>query len=548
MPGSDPTLLDRVPRTAAATLESMPVSQDSEILQPLPDVCEAQQRDADIGPIITWIESGPRPEWSVVAPYSAALKCYWAQWDSLRVKEGVLYRLWESPRGDQTVWQLIVPRSLQQDVFQQLHCSPTAGHFGVTKTLRRVRERFYWARNHQDVSDWCRSCTACASRKGPMRRPRAPMAQYNVGVPIERVALDILGPLPVSEAGNKYLLIVADYFTKWPEGYPLPNQEATTVAEALVREFVCRFGVPREIHSDQGRNFESLVFTEMCRLLGMKKTRTTALHPQSDGMVERYNRTIAAQLSIFVDQHQRDWDQHVPLLLMAYRSAVHESTRCTPARLMFGRDLRLPVDLLYGRPEERENTTHYVEALQEKLDKVHDFARERIKLSSDRMKRYYDVRATGDQLNEGDLVWLYNPQRKKGITPKFQRPWQGPFRILKRINDLVYRIQLKPTTKPRVVHYNRLWKYHGDDPSNRSPGARTVPKASETVDEPEEATDRTAEASPDETSSETEEAVDHTGTVLGDNTPTGLRRGSRARRRTQFYGHPRRLTLEEGAV
>ena len=114
------------------------------------------------------------------------------------------------------------------------------------------------------------------------------MGQYNVGAPMERLALDVLGPLPISNAGNKYQLIVADYFTKWPEAYPLPNQEATTVAEVVVNEFVCRFGVPLEIHSDQGRNFESAAFTEMCNLIGMK-TRTTPLHPQSDGMVERFN-------------------------------------------------------------------------------------------------------------------------------------------------------------------------------------------------------------------------------------------------------------------
>ena len=105
---------------------------------------------------------------------------------------------------------------------------------------------------------------------------------------MERLAIDVLGPLPVSDAGNKYLLIAADYFTKWPEAYPLPNQETVTVVEVLVTEFVCRFGVPLELHSDQGRNFESAVFAKMCNLLGIEKTRTTPLHPQSDGMVERY--------------------------------------------------------------------------------------------------------------------------------------------------------------------------------------------------------------------------------------------------------------------
>ena len=119
---------------------------------------------------------------------------------------------------------------------------------------------------------------------------------------------------------------IQSHFTKWVEAYPLPFQEAVVVAEALVNNFVCRFEVPLIIHSDQGRNFESQVFAEMCRLLGVNKTRTTLLHPQSDGMVERFNRAIEDQLPKFVDSNQWDWDTHIPLLLMAYRTAVHETT------------------------------------------------------------------------------------------------------------------------------------------------------------------------------------------------------------------------------
>ncbi len=423
----------------------------------------SQANDGDIRPIVEWLEkSRDRPRWEEVAPCSEATKAYWAQWQSLELHDGVLYRLWETPAGDASVKQLVVPKTLRPDVLHQLHNVPVAGHFGVAKTLGRLRERFYWPRCHRDVRDWCRSCDLCAQKRGPPRKRRSPLGQYNVGSPLERLAIDILGPLPETEEGNKYIAIVADYFTKWVEAYPLPNQEATTIAEALVRECICRFGVPLFLHSDQGRNFEATVFAETCRLMGIKKTRTTPYHPQSDGMVERFNRTLEAQLAKFVDYHQRDWDKHIPFLLMAYRSAVHDSTGCSPAKLMFGHDLRLPIDLEFGRPEvEPGPVTEFASALQDRIDSVHDFARTHLKLASDRMKRRYDSVLAGHPLEAGEAVWLHNPQRRKGLSPKLTRPWQGPYTIVKKINDLIYRIQLGPTTKPKVVHRDRLWKYEG---------------------------------------------------------------------------------------
>ena len=148
--------------------------------------------------------------------------------------------------------------------------------------------------------------------------------------------MDILGPLPLTPRGNKFVLVVTDYFTKWTESYAIPNQEATIVAEKLVSEFVCRFGVPREIHSDQGTNFESKVMTEVCKLLDIEKTRTTPLHPQSDGQVERYNRTLIEMLRGKLRDSQEDWDLQLQPCMMAYRSSVHESTGETPNMLMLG--------------------------------------------------------------------------------------------------------------------------------------------------------------------------------------------------------------------
>jgi len=254
---------------------------------------------------------------------------------------------------------------------------------------------------------------------------------------------------------------VADYFSKWTEAYALPNQGAVTVAETLIHQWICRYGVPGELHSDQGRNFESSVFYSVCEALGIKKTRTTALHPQSDGMVERMNRTLVNYLEKVVSDHQRDWDQHIPFFLLAYRSAVHESTGQTPASIVFGRQLRLPCDLQFGlKPGTDVTGEDYVSQLRERLHETHERVRQRIGLASTKMKTFYDRQAAEGGYSTGDLVWLFNPKRRKGLSPKLQHAWEGPFEVVKRINDVIYRVK-KPGGKRRVVHYNRMAPFPG---------------------------------------------------------------------------------------
>ncbi|GFY29300.1 retrovirus-related Pol polyprotein from transposon 412 [Trichonephila clavipes] len=223
-------------------------------------VREDQMADPDIKPLIEFMESSSnKPSWQDISAYSPTTKQYWALWNSLHLRNGVLYRKFESEDGKTFRWQLVLPRSRIPEVLKELHGSPTGGHFGVMKTLHRVRERFCWGKVRADVEQWCKSCDACSARKGPKIRSRGKLHRYNVGAPFERIAFDILGPLPRTASGNKYLLVVMDYFTKWPEVYPIPDQEAPTVAEAVVQHWISRYGVPLQLHSDQGRNFVSAV-------------------------------------------------------------------------------------------------------------------------------------------------------------------------------------------------------------------------------------------------------------------------------------------------
>ena len=133
----------------------------------------------------------------------------------------------------------------------------------------------------------CRHCKVCQQRKPGPGNGRAKLAQCPVGAPLEKIVVDIMGPLPTTDGGNEYIMVVCDYFSKYTEAYAIPNHTAQVVADKLVTEFVTHFGVPQQLHSDQGREFESDLFQELCRLLEIDKTRTTPYRPQSDGLVER---------------------------------------------------------------------------------------------------------------------------------------------------------------------------------------------------------------------------------------------------------------------
>ena len=442
------------------------------------DAVKADQGNDDVLKlVIDWKRHDRRPAWGEVARYSPAVKTYWAQWNSLLLVDDLLQRHIEDPDGSNARNQIVIPRSRVPEVLREVHNGVTGGHLGVTKTLSKLRERFYWANCKDDVKDWCRKCVMCAASNGPQRRGKAPMRQYNVGSPFERIAIDVAGPFPETDGGNKYIIVVMDYFSKWVEAYALPNQVASTVADALVKDWICRFGVPLELHSDQGRNFESSLFQNVCKILNIRKTRTTALHPQSDGMVERMNRTINRHLAKVVSDHQRDWDKYLHLFMLAYRSAVQESTGQSPASIVMGRELRLPCDLMFGCPPAEDVAGEdYGSRLRQRMNDIHERVRLNIQTASDRMKQTYDIRAAEGGFQPGDRVWLHNPQRRRGYSPKLQNSWEGPYTVMDRINDVIYRVQKPPRGKPRVVHFNRLAPYAGD---HRDAAARSLRDATE---------------------------------------------------------------------
>ena len=428
------------------------------------EIQDFQKEDVNIYQMITWLQEKSVPlQFPKVANH--ALQTLWLQRKFLTLRDGILYRCWEDvPGGGKNKrLQLVLPHKMRTKVLEDLHNSPSGSHLGVMKTLQKVQYRFYWPGQRKDVEDWCKACQSCGSRKNPPKTRRAPMQIIQSSTPMQRVAMDILGPLPVTSMGNKYILVIADYFTKWVEAFPMPNMEATTVARLFVDQFVCRFGTPEFLHTDQGRNFESTIIKESCKLLGITKTRTSPYHPQSDGLVERFNRTVLNMLSIMTQEDEHCWDLHLPHVMMAYRTSVQETTGFTPFSLMFGREARLPIDVVFGSPPNHnsvQSTNEYSKQMRQRLEDSYNRVRKHMNLQQRRQKDVYDHRTHGNPFKVNDLVWLHSPVIPKGLSRKFHHPWQGPFKIMKNMTDTIYRIQsLQNPRKRLVVHFNRLKPY-----------------------------------------------------------------------------------------
>ena len=205
---------------------------------------------------------------------------------------------------------------------------------------------------------------------------------------MERIAFDILSFPEPTEDGNTCVLVICDYFTKWSEAFALEDHKAATVADVLVTEVFLKLGIPRFIHSDQAPEFMSELMTELHSLLEIQRTRTCPYRPQSDGLVERFNRTLIDMLSKFCNENLNDWDHHLPYLVSAYRATRNESTQCSPNLLMLGREVTFPVDLMY--PLENEQEYHcavgYVEWVRQAMRENFERAREQLGRAAERQK------------------------------------------------------------------------------------------------------------------------------------------------------------------
>eukprot|EP00057_Strongylocentrotus_purpuratus_P026705 XP_011681179.1 PREDICTED: uncharacterized protein LOC105446277 [Strongylocentrotus purpuratus] len=354
---------------------------------------------------------------------------------------------------------VVLPKSQREKVMKVAHESLMGGHIGINNTMAKIKCQFFWPGMSVDVANFCRSCDICQKTASKGRVPKATLGRMPIiGVPFQRIAIDLAGPFTRSERGHTHILTVVDYATRYVEAIPLKTITTVEVAEALLSVY-SRVGIPNEVMSDLGPQFVSSLMREVSRLLSIRQVTSSRYHPICNGLVERYNGLIKTALRRLCADEPREWDRYLPALLFALRETPSSSLGYSPFELLYGRNVRGPMDVLRElwtnddvTPELKDEYEYVIE-LREKLVKSWELAQETLKGAAGKYKKYYDRNARNRKLDIGDQVLILLPTDQNKLLLK----WMGPFPVVGVKYDYDYIVDVKGV--PKTYHINLLKKY-----------------------------------------------------------------------------------------
>ncbi|KFD69273.1 hypothetical protein M514_18422 [Trichuris suis] len=388
--------------------------------------------------------------------------------DAERIKEkyklhdGILY---QKNHGRGRPWLLVVPQRLAESICVSSHATKTAGHLGISKTLAKLRQRYFWPGMGSTCRRIVESCPVCQLRKTPQTKPAGCLQSISPpSRPFEMIGLDHLGPFPKSSKGNRHVIVCVDHLSKWVEAKAVPDTSTENVANFLLNEIVLRHGTPAKVITDRGTAFTSTKMAEVMEALGIQHGMTTAYHPQTNGLVERANRTLASILAAYVNDVHRNWDDVVPFARFAMNTAKQESTQLSPFELVHGRQAVLPEESRLPWPVEDAEA---YETFRMRVEQWRRQAGDNIRRSQEKQKRHYDGRRRhGVQFQQGELVLVRRHVRKVGRSEKLMPRFIGPFQVVRRLSDVNYLVASLPSVRKRrvksrfVVHISQLKSFH----------------------------------------------------------------------------------------
>jgi hypothetical protein len=403
----------------------------------VPELAFLQQGDVQIGPLVKAVQ-GLCPEASRKYPM-----------DRFRLSRGVLFR---QNDGSGRRFQLVVPMTMRPVVLRRMHQDQVAGHLGINKTLTRVQERYWWPGLGRDVSDFVASCFSCQKLKpGPVPpvgqlQPLTPPRR-----PFEFVSIDHMGPLVRTGRGNQHVLVAIDHLTKWVEIEAVSDTTASRTVEFLLNRVCLRHGFPRVVLSDRGTAFTARVFEEFCEEWGIQHRMSAPEHPQTNGLVERMNKTIGPVLASYVNKSHTNWDELVPFAAFAINTAVQETTGFAPFELVCGRTAVFPHEWSFPWPGE---TPFRYRRFNRNVGRLRRAARERARRVMERRRTRFDSRhKPARDLFPGDLMLVRRKPRTQGLSKKFLPRFIGPYQVRRRLGPVTYLVEDVPARRRK-----RVWR------------------------------------------------------------------------------------------
>ena len=395
------------------------------------DIRQLQESDIHISRALQFVKEGKKPSFGEIRNDSITSRKLLAKFSQLQLVDGILYRRYSDNGED--ISQLVIPESLKSFVLQQLH--DATGHQGKERTSALVRSRFYWPSMYHDISQWCEKCARCFTAKEAIPKIRARMCSLLANQPRDILATDFT-LLEKSSSGLENVLVITDVFSKYTMAIPTKDQKAKTVAKVLVNEWFLKLGIPRRIHSDQGRSFENKVIEALCDMYNIRKSKTTPYHPQGNGQCERFNRTMHNLLRCLEDSQKRKWPEHIREMCFVYNSTPHASTGYSPFFLYFGMKPVLPIDNLFNlvSTEDYEKMDDWVRNHYQRMMEAQRLARRRLEAKAEERRLRHDKKVKfGGDLHPGTFVLV---RKRVSGRNKIQDVWSDiPFVVVRKCDE-----------------------------------------------------------------------------------------------------------------
>jgi len=341
-------------------------------------------------------------------------------------------------------------------IIRECHASSVGGHKGIAKTVARIRHKYFWENMKAQVEKFIQTCSSCQKKKLVRVKPKQPMIITDTPADaFDKVSMDILGPLPVTENENEYILTIQDLLTKYSVAVPLIQANSEEIAKAFTQRFICQFGSPKAILTDQGSNFTSSIMKKFAKYFKITQYRTSAFHPQSNGSLERSHHVLTEYLKHYIS-NERDWDNWLEHAMFSYNTSVHEGTKYTPYELVFGKLARLPSETKTHDPVETYDD--YVSELIDKLTDLRKLAVSNLSNAKSRYKHYYDRKIKTQNYKIRDFVYLLKGKKKH----KFDDEYIGPYEIIEILENNNVKLLIE-RNKIKIVHVDRIKPAHIPD-------------------------------------------------------------------------------------